>query len=388
MKYPNAMREEILSLPELIETQIPLINERIRTQFSKDELLSIKQIFLTGCGDSYFAGNGTRFFFNKICQLPTFGLNAMDTGRYLLFDTHPSSFNNPLVIATSVSGRVTRTVEAMEMAKRVGALTVAITGHPDSPLGRTSKHIIDCTIPDIPNPQKVSIPGVRSYRMTLIVQYLFALYLAEVSGKLANQESERWRDLLRRTAENIDLTIKANEAQVKELADEMSDKKYLVFVGDGPHRSTADFSAAKVIEAAGLIAYGQDTEEWAHIQYYEQALPAVPTFVFCSGHRGHDRVIDLLPSMKSIGRETIGIVSKKCAKAHKGFDRTLVMKGDMSEYFTPMVYPVLPELFSAFLAEKLVVPYFRSDKAYYQTAGNLRIRDTQTISESELTNLL
>ena len=53
-----------------------------------------------------------------------------------------------------------------------------------------------------------------------------------------------------------------------------------------------------------------------------------------------------------------------------------------------MVYPVLPELLSALMAEKLGVPSFRADKPYYQTAGNLRIRDTQPISESELTDLL
>jgi glucosamine--fructose-6-phosphate aminotransferase (isomerizing) len=312
----------------------------------------------------------------------------MDTGRYLLFDTNPSTDNFPLVMATSVSGRVTRTVEAMEMAKRIGALTVAITGHPDAPLAQASKRIIDCTIPSLPNPGKVSIPGVRSYRMTLIVHILFALYLAEVRGNLTTRESEHWRSLLRKTADDIDQSIRANEALVNEVVDELREEKYFVFVGDGPHRSTADFSAAKVIEAAGLIAYGQDTEEWAHIQYYEQVLPDVPTFVFCSGHRSHDRVMDLLPSMKGIGRKTIGILSEKCGETHKGFDRLLVMKGSTPEYFTPMVYPVLPELLSALMAEKLGVPSFRADKPYYQTAGNLRIRDTQPISESELTDLL
>jgi glutamine---fructose-6-phosphate transaminase (isomerizing) len=388
MAKANPMRDEVFSLPTLIREQIPVLDDRIRTAFSFNDLLSIQQIVLTGCGDSYYAGLGSNFFFNKLCGIPTFGLNAMSAGRYFLFDSKPAFPNNPLVMATSVSGRVTRTVEAMEMAKHIGAMTVAITGNPEAPLAQAAKHVIDCTIDPVPNPDNVPIPGVRSYRMTLLVHFLFAIHLAEVKEKINTEDGDALRKNLLQTADAIEATLAASEKNVMDLVDTFAEEKYFLFVGDGPHRATAEFSAAKVIEAAGLTAYGQDTEEWAHIQYYENVLPATPTFVFCSGNRSHDRVIDLVPYMKDIGRTVVGILSENCAEAHTHMDHVLPVKGDTPELFAQMVYPVLPELFSTFLAQRIGVPSFRTDDPRYTEKGNLRLRDTDPITPSDLKKML
>ena len=39
----------------------------------------------------------------------------------------------------------------------------------------------------------------------------------------------------------------------------MAERKHFTFVGDGPSYATALFSAAKVLEAVGRDAWGQDT---------------------------------------------------------------------------------------------------------------------------------
>jgi glutamine---fructose-6-phosphate transaminase (isomerizing) len=40
----------------------------------------------------------------------------------------------------------------------------------------------------------------------------------------------------------------------------------MVFAGSGPSYGTVLFSAAKMIEAAGVFAMGQDLEEWRHVE--------------------------------------------------------------------------------------------------------------------------
>ena len=186
----NTMREEVFSLPALIRAQVPVIDDRVRAAFFPADLQSLRQVILTGCGDSYYAGLGSRFFFNKLCCLPTQGVNAMDAGRYLLFDMHPDLAKDTLVMATSVSGRVTRTVEAMRIASEKGARCAAITGNPDAPLAQNASRMIDCTIPSLPNPENEPVPGVRSYRMTLIVHFLTAVAIAEAGGKISRAEGE------------------------------------------------------------------------------------------------------------------------------------------------------------------------------------------------------
>ena len=384
MSTHNTMQAEILSLPALIREQVPLIDERIRAAFTKKDFEHIRQVILTGCGDSYYAGLATRFFFNKFCGVPALGLNAMDAGRYILYDAHPELARDTLVMAASVSGRVTRTVEAMRIAKHVGALTIAITGHPQAPLAQACSHIIDCTIPSLPNPDDDIIPGVRSYRMTLIVHYLLALHFAVLTGRLSQADADALRARLLATADAIEHTLEKSTGAVRSLVDILAGHDYFLFVGHGPHRATAEFSAAKVIEAAGLIAYGQDTEEWAHIQHYENARPSMPTFLFCSGQRGHDRVQHLIPHIKNTGRTLIGILADHSASDHTGFDHVLPVCGNTHELFTPIVYPVLPELFSAFLADALGVTFFREEVPHYKNADISRIRDTDTITPDQL----
>jgi len=384
MSRINTMQAEVLSLPALIREQTPVLDDRIRAAFTRKDFDPIRQVILTGCGDSYYAGLGTRFFFNKYCGVPALGLNAMDTGRYILYDAHPDLARATLVITTSVSGRVTRTVEAMRIAKHVNALTVAITGHPEAPLAQACSRIIDCTIPDLPNPDDDIIPGVRSYRMTLLVHYLLALHFAVLTGRLSRNDADAYRARLLATADAIERTIEKSDGAVRALVDILASHNYFLFVGHGPHRATAEFSAAKVIEAAGLIAYGQDTEEWAHIQHYENARPVMPTFLFCSGQRGHDRVQHLIPHIKNTGRTLIGILSDKHAHEHTGFDHILRVYGDTGEFFTPVVYPVLPELFAAYLADALGVTFFREEFPHYKNADISRIRGTDTITPDQL----
>jgi len=384
MPHLNTMEAEVLSLPKLIREQVPVIDERVRVAFTKKDFEHIRQVILTGCGDSYYAGLGTRFFFNKVCAVPAQGLNAMDTGRYVIFDADPDLARDTLVMTTSVSGGVTRTVEAMRIAKHKGALTVAITGHPEAPLAQACSHMIDCTIPNLPNPDDDIIPGVRSYRMTLIVHYLLALRFAVLTGRLSQEDADTYRARLLATADAIERTIEKSTGAVHALVDSLAGHDYFLFVGHGPHRASAEFSAAKIIEAAGLSAYGQDTEEWAHIQHYENARPAMPTFLFCSGQRGHDRVQHLVPHIRNTGRTLVGILSDGCADDHTGFDHVLRVYGGTDEFLTPVVYPVLPELFAAYLANALGVTFFREEFPRYKNADISRIRGTDTISPEEL----
>jgi glucosamine--fructose-6-phosphate aminotransferase (isomerizing) len=384
MPYLNPMEAEVFSLPELIREQVPVMDERVRSSFTVKDFEHIRQIILTGCGDSYYAGLGTRFFFNRLCGVPVHGLNAMDTGRYVLFDTLPDLARDTLVMTVSVSGSVTRTIEAMRIAKDKGALTIAITGNPQAPLAQACQHLIDCTIPQLPDPQDDIIPGVRSYRMTLLAHYLLAVHFAETTGRISPEDGEAYRAHLLRTADAIEATLAAGAANVRTLVGTLSDEDYFLFVGHGPHRASAEFSAAKVIEAAGLIAYGQDTEEWAHIQHFENVRPAMPTFFFCSGQRGHDRVQSLIPHVKNTGRTLIGILSDGCADDHAGFDHVLRVEGATQEYFTPMVYPVLTELFAAYLAHQRGLTFFRREFPHYKNADIARIRGTNTITPEAL----
>ncbi len=62
----SEMQKQIESLPALIREQVPVLDMRVRAAFTHAELLAVKEIVLTGCGDSYFAGLGARHFFQRV----------------------------------------------------------------------------------------------------------------------------------------------------------------------------------------------------------------------------------------------------------------------------------------------------------------------------------
>jgi glucosamine--fructose-6-phosphate aminotransferase (isomerizing) len=359
------MIAQVESLPELIRTQFDELDVRVRRLLNHEEYLSVKRIALTGCGDSHMAGLASELAFEQLSGVPTEPLAAMQAGRYAAPYFERAFTRNPLVVGISVSGTVARTREALIMARKSGALTVAITGNPESPLARAAEKVLGCVVPDF-----APAPGVRSYRVSLMALYLLAIRVAEIKARLTQDEANGLRRQLKGTADAIEATIAAIREPVRRLADSCAKHHNFVFVADGPNYATALFSAAKLMEAAGRHAAGQDTEEWAHLQYFVNDDPATPTFLISPGGRGHARAAELMEPLKRIGRTVVAVVPEGDQAIGPQADWTLPVVGDVPEIFSPMVYAVAGELFSAHLSEAIGEPPFRRFHGIYQDGGN------------------
>jgi glucosamine--fructose-6-phosphate aminotransferase (isomerizing) len=377
----NTMTAQVESLPDLIRAEFNTLDSRVRLLLDHNDCLSIKRIVITGCGDSYMAGLAAELAFERLAGIPTEPMTAMQAARYgLLYQ--PRMFpRNPLVVGISVSGTVARTREAVAIARAEGALTVALTANPQAPLAQAAEKMLDCRVPDF-----AFAPGVRSYRVSLLALYLLAIRLAEVAGRLNQDEANGLRRELKNSADAIEATIAAVRDQARALAEATAAQKMFVFIGDGPNLATAQFSAAKVIEAAGRHALGQETEEWAHLQYFVNVETQTPTFLISPGGRGHGRAAELVEPIKRVGRLLAAVVPAGDKAIAPQADWVLPVVGQVREIFTPMVYPVAGELFAAYLAEITGEPFFRGFSGPYsvEEAGRNTIRNSRVIERSEL----
>jgi len=269
----NDMVDHIRNTPAALSEQFISLDIQIREIFSHREIFSIKEIILTGCGDSFFSGQATRYFFQKLCDIRTLAIPSMEFSRHELPD-HKSQFpSNPFVVGTSISGRVIRTVEALGIAKELNLLSLAITSDSDSPLAKNAQYVANLSMPSLPH-----IPGILSYRLSLISLFLLAIHIAEVKGNVTLAEGDRYRDKLRASIEQMNRTIQTSEKAAKELAENYEKDSYYVFVGDGPNFATACFSAAKVVEAAGRIAVPQNRRNGHIINFSKTPFPIRPHF--------------------------------------------------------------------------------------------------------------
>ncbi|MFN2220915.1 MAG: SIS domain-containing protein [Candidatus Promineifilaceae bacterium] len=372
----NAMIAQVMSLPEMIRTQFDALDEQIRLFMTRRECLSVKRIIITGCGDSHMAGLAAELAFEQLAGIPTEPMRAMKAGRYASPYVVSHHAHNPLVIGISVSGTVARTREALGLFAGHGYPTIAITANPGSPLAQLAGKVIDCTIPEYP-----FAPGVRNYRMSLLALYLLAIRLGEVQHRYSADDADRLRQSLRGTAEAIEATIERIADETVRLAQGLADEKSFVYVGDGPNFASALFGAAKMIEAAGRHAMGQESEEWAHLQIFSAVETATPTFLISPGYRGHDRVGDLMGPLKRIGRTTIAIVPEGDSLVGPAADWLLPVVGPVAEAFTPMVYPVATELLAAQLADVVGERFFRLGNPRYDP--RLDARDTPILTHLE-----
>lgn len=359
------MVAQVESLPELIRSEFDALDARVRRLLNHNEFLSVKRVVLTGCGDSHMASVATELTFEQVAGVPTRALTAMQAGRYAAPNFDTAFARNPLVVGVSVSGTVARTREALVLARRSGALTVAVTGNPESPLAQAAEKVLGCVVPDF-----APAPGVRSYRVSLLALYLVAIRIAEVRGRLTQDQANAMRAELKRSADQIEATIAAIKEPVRKLAEATAEQHNFVFVGDGPNYATALFSAAKLMEAVGRHAAGQDTEEWAHLQYFVHDVPSTPTFIISPGGRGHGRAAELVEPLKRIGRTVVAVVPEGDQAIGAQAEWVLPVLGNVSELFSPMVYAVAGELYSAYLSEVTGEPPFRRFVGVYQDGGN------------------
>ena len=281
MPARSPMRQQIDTLPDLIRDIVQPFDAAARHAFDFETCAAVKRITLVGCGDSHHAPVGAELAFNQLTGVPTQALSALPFSRYTAGFLPKTGPKTNLVIGVSVSGIVSRTIEALAMANLAGATTVALTGNPSGPLGQTAAAVFETAVPPLPDELAgMIVPGIRSYLASQVALALAALRIAEVRGSLTTPAADAERAELAELADIIEETIQACAPIADELAQRWKNATSFEFVGAGPLYGAAMFSAAKILEASGDPALAQDTEEWSHLQYFiaDSKIPALLAF--------------------------------------------------------------------------------------------------------------
>lgn len=379
----NSMIEQVKSLPAMIRESFQPFDDGIRSTLDHNLCLSLKRVFITGCGDSHHAALNTELAFESLAGLPTEPMTALQFSRYaaeFLPRTGPST---NAVIGISVSGEVSRTLEALNLAKKAGATTIALTGTPGSRVALAGDFTLFSSTSQFPDPPGVHTPGVRSFAANQLALYLIAVRLGEVRGALTSAEAGKIRSELLALADTAEQLIPVWDQTASRLAETWNDAQEFVFVGGGPNFGTALFSAAKVLEASGDPALGQETEEWAHLQYFARSAPT-PTFFISAADRDRSRMAEAAVAAKAVGRRIAAITSTANAALSDIADAAFVWPAEVRELFSPLIAAIPGELFAAYRAEVVQEPFFRGFSGGRSTEGGggiSRIRTSEILTE-------
>ena len=370
---------------------VPAVMESVQPQLEALDPALFKRlshIYITGCGDSYFAGLAARYAFARYAGVPTDALEALEFGRYTAEYLPPDS----LVFGISNSGKATRSVEAAVNARLGGAHTVAITGNPDGWLAQESDTILDQSVrvageligmpsnlatdtePD--KPRRGSF-GLVNYLASLTTLYLTAFHTGVVRGHLTETDAGALRAELRTTADLISRTVDLCTPAAQDYAEKVKEVDSYTILGSGPSLATSLFYAAKTYELPRVYGVSQELEEWAHEQFFLTGPGTQVLFIAPQG-RSISRVRELLHTTRTMGGTGVVVADENNAELAEAADVTLPVAGAVQEALSPLVYCVPGQLFATFLARSRGRSAFEFDSPL-QYEMNMR-----TIQESQL----
>jgi len=360
------MYAQIVSQPTLLLEVFDATERAVQDAFSHCQSQRWQAVYTAGCGDSFYAGLACEMAFAHFCRLPVKALAAMQFARYEV-DRLPQYAG---LFGISNSGQVSRSIEAVGLARAAGVDTIAVTGNSTSGIAREAAATVAVAIPAMGRS-----PGIRSYTVQLLSLLLCALHLGELRQVISAAEARAWRQQLRDVAAFMAATIQTTDDRAKQVAERFGEAENWVFMGSGPSYATALFIAAKLVESCGANAWGQDIEEWAHIQFFNRQ-EHTPTCVIIPPGRSVDRALELLPYVKGIGRPTMVVASSEQPFLPTQADVVLPVPQAVPEVFSPLVYCLAGELLAYYLAEVRGVEFFQATRSFRSGGDRLRVSHT------------
>jgi sugar/nucleoside kinase (ribokinase family)/fructoselysine-6-P-deglycase FrlB-like protein len=278
------MHREIGTIPDVIAGQLADPGGHVRDLADWLAGRGIEHLYLTGCGDSAFAGQAAALAFRRHSRLRVHPVHALDFARYRVRYLPPAS----ALLAISYSGKVGRTIEAARQAAAFGVPVIALTGRADGELAAAADRILPAEVPTLG-----FSPGTSTYIAMLCTLIGLARRTPRDGG------GDALRDACEQLAGQAAKTLDWCDDTAAETASRLVAGRFVTFLGAGPNEATARFGAAKLFEASQQIALATNVEEWAHEEYFI-TRPADPVVVIAPSGAARDRAWEILSELEFI----------------------------------------------------------------------------------------
>jgi glucosamine--fructose-6-phosphate aminotransferase (isomerizing) len=334
---------QIRSLPAMIGPCVEALEPSTRKVLSTPEIYGVRQIILTGSGDSFFAGAAAAPVFRDLTGLPVQAMTSMEASRYA-GQTGKSVINarGTLVISVSYSGEAARLVVAAHRWRDRGALTLGLTAASEGRLAKAAERVVNTKIEEL-----APAPGTRTYVVSLIALNLLAIRLGEVLMRITMDEANALRREIGDIGKELDDLERELSAPIEAFVEQSRDWNAFDTLGSGPSLGSAGYSAAKLVEAAGIHAIAQDSEEFFHLNFFVARPSATPAILYApSKGIAASRSRELVETLGQLGRPTLVVTDQ----AGFGGGRTELLVPHVREWFAPIIHTIPGALLAAHAA--------------------------------------
>ena len=271
------------------EIQFPNLN------WTADTLKDIRKIFIVACGTAYHAGLVGKYYIEKMARIPV-EVDIASEFRY----RNPIIDETCLCIVISQSGETSDTLEALKEAKRLGAMTMAVTNVVGSSIAREADQVVYTYA----GPE-IAVASTKAYTTQLIVMCLLSLYIAQLKGTLAPERIHELVQGIMAIPEEMH-RILDHVDQIKVFAANYGNCEDAFFLGRSLDYYVALEGALKLKEISYIHAEAYAAGELKHgtLALIEEGVPVI---VLATQSSIYDKTISNLQEVKTRGAIVIAI---------------------------------------------------------------------------------
>jgi glucosamine--fructose-6-phosphate aminotransferase (isomerizing) len=255
--YRHYMQKEIFEQPRVIGDTLEGVTGVMPELFGDGAYKVFKEIdrvLILACGTSYYAGLTAKYWIESIAKVP---VNVEIASEYRYRDSVPDP--KTLVVTISQSGETADTLAALKHARSLGmehTLTICNVA--------TSAMVRECKLAYITRAGvEVGVASTKAFTTQLAALFLLTLTLAQVNGRLSDEEESRHLKAMRHLPSAITAVL-ALEPQIIAWADEFARKENALFLGRGLHYPIALEGALKLKEISYIHAEAYPAGELKH----------------------------------------------------------------------------------------------------------------------------
>ncbi|MEP7224326.1 MAG: glutamine--fructose-6-phosphate transaminase (isomerizing) [Actinomycetota bacterium] len=300
--FETFMLKEIYEQPEAVAETI---GDRVRhgtlvlegLNMSGKEVKELRRIVLLACGTAYHACVVGRYVIEEWARVPV----EFDIASEWLY-RNPVINEHDLVIGITQSGETRDTIEALKLARKLGARTVAITNMMGSQVTREVDSVLYTRAG-----LEMGVAASKTFTAQVALLYLVALKLAQIRETLPPGEIEFILDYVYKLPRKIQAFLDADHP-IDEIAQRYHDAHFFLYLGRHIGLPVALEGALKLKEISYIPTEAYSAGEMKHgpIALLDEQTPVV---VVATNIHVYDKIVSNIQEVRARGAHVIAIAT-------------------------------------------------------------------------------
>ena len=298
--FPHYMLKEIFEQAEKIKTSIDYLqdeNTGIKNKLLpwRHDISRLQKIIIIACGTSWHAALVSKYFFNKLANVPVYCEYASES-------IVENINRGDLVIAISQSGSTADTLQAIQAAKNNGAIILSICNVEGSSLEQMS----DIILLTKAGPE-IGVASTKAFTTQLTALFLLAGQIGQWRGRITETQKEEYFKKLKLIPEKIKEVLRLNPL-IEILAKKYQAASNFLYLGRGAHFPIAMEGALKLKEVSYIHAEGLSAGEMKHgsIALIDEKMPS---FFVAVKDEQYDKVVNNILEIRARNGKIIALTS-------------------------------------------------------------------------------